>query len=125
MALKDIRLPVTTDGSGNATKVGERSIKGRLVSAEWKQGTLAATTDATLSMTQTPSGVDRTVLTLTNVAANAWYSPRELVHDPAGTALTGTAGGDRVPAVLVGTPKLVIAQGGAAASGELILYYED
>ena len=58
-------------------------------------------------------------------AATMFY-PRELVHAVAdGAALTGTSGGDRCEPLLSGVPKVVIASGGATASGKVILYFEE
>lgn len=121
-SLRDMRLIGTTDGSGDATITGS-VIKGRLVAVEWIDGDLADGVDGTLSMTSTPSGVDQTLLTLSNANSDAWYYPRTLVHSEAGAALTGTSGGDRDMYVLSGKPKLVISSGGAAATGGMILYY--
>jgi hypothetical protein len=50
------------------------------------------------------------------------YYPRALACDAACTALTGTAGGDRVMPVVAGTLQLVIASGGALTSGGCIVY---
>jgi hypothetical protein len=38
--------------------------------------------------------------------------------------LTGTSGGDRAMPIMQGKPQLVVAQGGAAGAGRMILYFE-
>lgn len=116
-------LEATTDGAGAATENAARPISGQLYAVEWVIGTMATGVDVTLSEQSRPSGVARTLLTLTNADANAIYYPRYLVHGETGTALTGTSGGDRVMAYLMGTPRVVIASGGDTKTGSIVLYY--
>lgn len=123
--LRDLRLMGTTNGSGAATINAERSVFGRLYAVEWIDGTFENGVDATLTAQATPSGVATTLLTLTNADDDKWYFPRALVHDESGTALTGTSGGDRCLPLVAGTPRLVIADGGATKTGGCILYYYD
>jgi len=121
--LRDMHLIGTTDENGDVTLTGDGAIKGRLVAVEWVDGDLADGVDGTLTMTSTPSGVDQTLLTLTDANNDAWYYPRTLLHGADGAALTGTSGGDREMYVLSGIPKLVIGSGGNAKTGGMILYY--
>lgn len=111
-------LTGTTDGSGDLTVNGESAINGLLYAAWWIFGSGTSGVDATLTIQGTPSGVADTVLTLTDANANAWYPVRR--------AETGTTGAALVtysyPAV-IGTPRLVIAQGGATKTYTLVLYY--
>lgn len=122
--LETLVLSITTDGSGDATVNSSYLIYGTLYAVEWVQGTLASgAADATLTVQSTPSGVAYTLLTLTNAAGNAMYYPRALLNDLAGAALTGTSGGDRGLPLIYGKPRVVVAQGGATASGKILLYY--
>lgn len=118
-----LELEATTNGSGDATVNAAKQITGQLYAIEWVLGTFAAGVDATLTEQSRPSGVARTLLTLTDANANAIYYPRYIVHSEAGAALTGTSGGDRAMALLMGIPRLVIAQGGATKTGKIILWY--
>jgi hypothetical protein len=121
--LHDLKLTATTDAGGNATVNADRGSHGWLYAVQVVVGTLAATADLTLS-TQAHDGA-KTLLTLTNVTADALYYPRDLVHDAAGAALTGTSGGDRALPLCAGVPRLVVAQGGAAKTGSVILFWLD
>lgn len=113
-----LTIPFTTDGSGDATvTVGINSQARLLYAIEWVVGTAVAGVDATLSVTNTDSAIDQTLLTLTNANANAWYYPRTLESDTVGTALT-----TRGFLVVNGDLKLVVAQGGAAKVGSAIVY---
>lgn len=120
--LRSASIPLTTDGSGAASVDFDFAITGGLYAVEWVVGTMDATVDVTLSVQGGPAGA-KTVLTLTNAAASARYYPRDVMHDATGTALTGTSGGDRTLPVIDGKPRVVIAQGGAAKTGTLVLYY--
>jgi hypothetical protein len=121
--LRYLQLTGTTDGSGDLTVNATKSITGWLYAVEWVLGTFAAGVDAVLSEQSRVSGVARTLLTLTDANANAIYYPRYIVHSEAGAALTGTSGGDRAMAYIVGIPRLVVAQGGSAKVGSMFLYY--
>lgn len=121
--LIDLVLTGTTNGSGVLTLDGPTAVAGRLIAVEWIDGSLADGVDAVISCVNTSSGVNQTLLTLTNANDDAWYYPRALVHDATGTALTGTAGGDREMLIMNGTPRLAITSGGNAKTGGCILYY--
>lgn len=123
--MEEIRLIGTTAAGGTVTVTAERAVYGYLDRVTWKVGDLAVGVDAVLSITNTPVGVDETLLTLTNADANAVYYPRALVHDAAGAALTGTAGGDRVRPLICGTLSLAISSGGATKTGGAIVYVEN
>ena len=123
--LREIKLYGATDGSGNLTVDGERSFFGRLVKVEWIVGSFAAGVDSVISFQNTPSGVAQTVLTLTDANSNATYYPRTAVHGNTGTALTATAGGDTIPPIVSGTPRLAVTSGGNAKSGGVILTIEE
>jgi adenosylcobinamide amidohydrolase len=123
--LREVRLFGTTDGSGNLTVDGERTVMGRLVKIEWAVGTFSAGVDAVISMQGTPSGVAQTLLTLTDANTNADYYPRTPVHNNVGTALTAAAGGDTVPYIVSGRPRLVVSSGGATKLGGVIMHFEE
>lgn len=120
MALEDVRLISTTDGSGDLTLTSERAIFGLLWEVEWIDDDLADGVDAVLSVINTPSGVDRTLLTLTDANDDAWYRPREVEQDDAGSDAT-----NRVPVVIAGTLQLVISSGGDTKTGGMVIYYID
>lgn len=125
--IKSLRLYGTTNTSGAATIASAENAvaNGLLYAVEWIDGTFDDGVDAVLSVTKTPSGVDQTLLTLTDANNDAWYYPRILVHDAAGTALTGTSGGDRERAVINGVLSLAVTSGGASKSGGCIVYYNE
>lgn len=123
--MKKMVFAITTDGSGDATVNGERAIIGKLYAVEYQPGTIA--TGATLTVTCENGVYSKPLLTKANAGvSNTLFYPRDLVHAVAdGAALTGTAGGDREKPVLSGKPRVVIASGGATASGKAILYFEE
>lgn len=88
-----------------------------LYAVEWVDGTLADGVDAVLSITDTLSGVDKTLLTLTDANNDAWYYPRVLESDNAGVATTFYS-----MQVVEGTLKLVVSSGGNVATGACIVY---
>lgn len=124
MTLHDVRLVGATDASGDKTLTAPSGVFGYLEAVEWIDGDLTDGVDAVLSVTETPSGVDQTLLTLTNANDDAWYRPRHVVHSEAGAALTGTSGGDRARPLINGKLKLVISSGGDTKTGGCIVYYE-
>ena len=122
MKLIDVRLTGTTDTAGAATINADRSVFAYLERVEWIDGSLDDGVDAVLSVQSTPSGVAETLLTLTDANNDAIYYPRTLMHGETGTALTGTAGGDRTRYLVNGVPRLAITSGGGAKTGGCILY---
>lgn len=124
MSMRKIILKATTDGSGDATVNHPSNVMGKLYAILYKPGTIA--TGATITVTC--QGVfAKPLLTKTSAGtADTLYYPRDLVHAVAdGAALTGTSGGDRVPPLINGVPRLVVASGGNGGIGSVILYYED
>ena len=120
--MKKITLSWTTAGGGGATTLSDTHVFGALYAVEYRPD---ATTNATFVLT---CESDTTKPLLTKATAGgvaAWFYPRDLVHDATGTALTGTAGGDRALLILSGYPKVVITSGGATKSGSVILFYEE
>lgn len=120
MSLNGIRLTGDTDASGDLTLTAKRAVFGLLWAVEWIDGDLADGVDAVLSVTKTSSEVDLTLLTLTDANDDAWYFPRETECNN-----TGTAQSNRVPPLIDGTLKLVVADGGNVKTGGCIVYYLD
>ena len=122
MKLTEHRLygAVSTGGAGTFTS--ESPVFGLLYAVQWIDGTLADNNTAVLSTINTEGAA--TVLTLGagEGDADVVYYPRALACDAAATALTGTAGGDRVCPLVWGTLQLVIASGGTSTSGGCICY---
>lgn len=122
--MRHLTLSATTDVSGDATVNGESNIMGRLYAILYAPGTL----DGGATITVTCQGVFAKPL-LTKATAgtsDTMYYPRDIPHAVAnGAALTATAGGDREMPLLNGRPRLVVASGGNALTGKVVLYYED
>lgn len=125
MKLINRRLIGATAAGGTATIVDPAgAVFGKLYAVEWVDGTLVDGVDAVLTVTNRESAVNKTLLTLTDANNDAFYYPRDLVHDATGTALTGTAGGDRTLPLVDGVLSLAIADGGATKTGGCIVYLE-
>jgi len=118
MQLRDMSLQGTAV-AGNLTKTGERAIHGLLYAVEWIDGTFSDGVDAVLSVTRTASGVDKTLLTLTNANDDAWYPVREAEYDNTGAALGAAA----YP-VISGVPVLTVTSGGTGTGGCILHYIE-
>ena len=115
---RQVFLNVTTDAAGDGVSDIAKvpGLSGLVYSVEWLQGTLAATTDATLEVVNTGGGVDKTVLTLTDQTADAEFKVRDSEHDDTGTALATFA----LP-IISGKLRLTVAQGGNVLSGGCIV----
>lgn len=121
--LKSVRLNATTNGDGDATTNDTLSRYGELYAVEWIDGSFDDGVGAVLSVQNTESGVAYTLLTLTAANDDAWYYVRHLQHGETGTALTGTAGGDRTRPIIDGTLRLVVSAGGDTKTGGAVVYY--
>ncbi len=122
--LRNITLIGTTSSGGAATINSAQAVFGTLYAVRWVDGSLADGVDAVLTVENAGGqGLSHTLLTLTDANADAFYYPRHVVHGEAAAALTGTSGGDRAMPLLDGTLRLVIADGGNAATGGAIVYY--
>lgn len=124
--IRQVKLYGTTDSSGDLTVTSEMPIHGKLYAVEWIDGALVDGVDAVISVTNTDSGVDQTLLTLTNANNDAWYYPRYQVHDNAGAGVTydGTNEIYNAQAVLHGYLKLVVSSGGDTKAGGCVVYYD-
>jgi len=118
--MKELTLTLTVAADGTATVNGDLPILGRLYAVYYTIGTLADTADLVIS---TQNGyASKTLLTISPSASGLYY-PRDLVHDAAGTALTGTSGGDRCLPLMDGYPRVTVAQGGVSMTGQLTMFY--
>lgn len=118
--LKSEQLIGTTDENGDLVVTMTRPLMGWLIAVQWIDGDLADGVDATLKAVHTPSGVDTTLLTLTDANDDAWYYPTVVEHDNAGAAQT-----TRTFQIIEGTLQLTIADGGDTKTGGCIVYYTD
>ncbi|APU89123.1 hypothetical protein Rctr71_003 [Virus Rctr71] len=119
--LKSIEISVTTDADGDGVKTqGLFGVNALLVAVEWVKGTFADGVDATLLCVNTRSGVNNTLLTLTNANANAMKYPRVLEHGSTGSDLA-----THTMPVINGDLRLSIAEGGNVKTGSCIVYYVD
>lgn len=118
--MRDVRLNVTTDADGDATATSAHAILGRLIALEWIDGDLADGVDATVSVVNSTSGVDRTVLTLTDANADAFYHTGAAVYGATGAAITNSYAAPLIDGKL----KLTVASGGSAKSGGAILWVD-
>jgi hypothetical protein len=119
--MKDsVYLEVTTNGSGDGTDETVAAIFGLLYSVEWIDGDFVDGVDAVLAVTGKASGVDRTLLTLTDANADKDYYPRTLEQD--------NAGGDLATytyPLINGKLKLTVSNGGDTKTGGVIVNYFD
>ena len=123
--LRQVRIDVTTDASGDGVTTVDMPVMGRkLYAVEWRKGDYADGVDAVLAVVGTSSGTTNTLLTLTDANSSAWYYPRYVVHSEAGAALTGTNGGDRGQAIINGNLRLTVDDGGNAKSGGVVVWFE-
>lgn len=119
--LSRLHVAVASDGSANVTLTPASGIgagrPGYFAGVFVKVGTLASTTDITFTDHET----GQVLLTLTNVAASAFYSALIAATDVAGAAITGVAA--RQP-IGVGGIDVVVAQPGNSKAGDLYLYID-
>ena len=123
--LKEIILTGTTDGSGDAVINAEYTIVGKVVAIAWQDGGLANGHTGVISSQGDPGS--QTIMTVgTGEGDNdAVFYPRHVIHDEGAGALTGTSGGDREYPFVSGKLRLVIAAGGATATGGCYVYYRE
>ena len=117
--MKNDYITLVTDGSGDADVTAAHSIVGLVHSIEVYASALDATADITISITDTGSTVDKTLLTLTNNQADAEYFVYELAHDTVGAPLTAIY----KDAVAIGKVRVVIDEGGAANAAKVVINY--
>ena len=116
MSIKHTAIPILTNGSGAATVYSPTPVDGFLAAIRVQIGTLAAgATDLTI----TDDATGMALLTITDIAANTDYYPRGAAVSPANAAITNSF----VPIPLTGKVKVVVAQGGAAATGTVHIWW--
>jgi len=79
---------LTTAGNAGAaagTVTSEHPIVGELLAVHLNFGGTTATTDTTLATVHAPT---KTLLSISNSVTDAWYYPREQMHNTSGSALT-------------------------------------
>lgn len=113
------RITITTVAAGTAT-IYSRALSGLLRGLYFELGTLDAGTDVTITVEETGAAV----LTITNLAAAAWYAIAIPTYTTAGVAALYAAGGTAVnsPLPIDGRLKIVIAQGGNVTTGYVTAY---
>jgi len=126
MKIEPVKLAFTTTAGGAATVTADTPVFGLIRAVEWNKGTADNGVDATLSFTSGDTAVSKTVLTLSNADSSKWYYPHEIIDDLTGVDLTfdGTRTLQTVPILVNGTLQVVIAQGGNAKTGSMVVYVE-
>ena len=126
MSMKRQIITYTTaaDGSATAYAPSPNTILGELYAIHYRPGT--TDTGATVTVTCESDSSKPLLTKATAGTSNAWFYPRDLVHAVLdGAALTGTSGGDRCKPLINGKLRLVVASGGNATTGSVVIYYED
>ena len=113
MSMRRLKVAITGDASDQ--HVGP--LEGLIHAIYADKGTLAATTDITITESETGAPI----VTITNLAANLRYMPRDDVHTIAGAV--ATQADERIP--ISGNMHIVVEQGGAGTAGTLYIYVED
>lgn len=121
--MKHHRLTISSTSAGAVTDQHTRPLSGCVAGFYLEIGTLANTTDITITDDETGAAI----LTITNAAASGWYPVRIGSVDAAGAAQLFAAGGTAVPACIPidGTMKIAVAQPGNSKLGAITVYVED
>lgn len=118
--IRTCKIPTIT---GNATGTSVRPFNGEIVAIYVAYAiTPNAGTDVVIATVNSPV---KTILTLTDNVTSGWYYPRAIVHDEAGVALTGTAGGDRAKHPIDDYIKATVAQGDADQTLDVWVFIEE
>lgn len=118
--LESVKLYGTTDALGDLTVTDTMAVHGKLYAIQWIDGTFANGVDAVFTITDEASGVDQTLLTLTNADDDAWYYPRTTADDLAGSAIAT----EFVRLILNGKLEMVVSAGGNVLEGGAIVFYD-
>jgi hypothetical protein len=112
-------VTLAVNASGAATVYSD-PLSGLIAGLYVENGDLDAGSDITI--TDEASGA--AILTITNLAADAWYVPTVGVVDAAGAARLYAVGGTAIPALIPidGRLKFVVAQGGVSKTGTVHVY---
>lgn len=122
MSIRAFRVPVTTDGSGDATAYSD-PVFGTVKHAAYIKTDFADGVDFTITGETTGQGI----WTETNVNASTIRYPMAASHSTAGAAALYAGGGSavNVPIVLAGERiKVVVASGGSVKTGVLVFAVE-
>lgn len=120
--MRDIKLTVTTNGSGAGNNTGDAVNPGVLYSVEYQPGTIA--TGATITITdEVPGGESRTLLVKASAGtSNVTFYPRVLENlNTDGSTITG----QYCMPLICGKPKFAVASGGDTKTGSVILHPVD
>jgi hypothetical protein len=126
MALRNVVLTGTTDGSGDLVATNTSvPVFGFLHSVDWIDGDFADNVTAVLTVNGAAyhnGGAAKTLLTLAAGEADddATFYPRDTEHDAGATALTTTT-----YKVIDGYLVLTVAAGGATKTGGCVVHYFD
>ena len=122
--MEEHRLYGTTETDGSLTVKGD-AVSGKVYAIAWIDGTFADNVTAVISTIENEAATTLLTLAAGEGDDDVVYYPRALACDAGATALTGTAGGDRVRPIAVGKLQLVVAAGGSAKEGGCIVYIEE
>jgi len=128
MYVRKFTVPVTTDGSGDATaftaldgRGNADQINGRVVSIAYTKTDFATGVDFTI----TDETTGQTIWTEANVDASKTVAPRQATHSTAGVASLYAAAGTAVQGdVFVANEriKIVVANGGVTKTGSFVIH---
>lgn len=114
--MRKVVIPFTTSAGGAADVLSEVIASGEVVQVWIDTGDTPSTTDYTI----TESGTAAPIFAKSNVASDVLYPIRTPLYDTAGVALDGAYGAP----VVADRLRLVVAQGGNAKSGTVIVYVD-
>lgn len=122
--MRHMHFHLTTNGDGDASESGERTIQGKLYAVQYDPDEIA--TGATLTVVAT-GHAEEPLLTKANAGTSAaWYYPRRVQHAVSdGSALTGSAGGDRCQPIIDGKLLVTIASGGDTKTGHVTVFWDE
>lgn len=118
---RTITIPITTDGSGNASAT-RNGLHGNVLAVGVDVGSGGTELADTVDVTVTDGLLGTAIATLTNVTADAIRYPKVVPTQPDGTALT--TAGPAVPPVCTGRIAVAVAGGGAAKAGNVYVVIE-
>ncbi len=121
MSMKEIRIAITTDSSGDSTDDSDVEVFGWLEKVVYKKTDFADGVDIVLSVQETPWGVAETLVTWTDLNASEVNYPVVDRDDTSGTSETGQP----TRHLVTGKLRLVTSSGGATTTGLFILYIEN
>lgn len=116
--MRRYKLPITTDGSGNATVYSPR-VAGKIHSVQYvKDGTTGFSDGVDFAITAEATG--ESILAKNDVNASAVFYPRAATHSQAGAAALYASGGTAVQdkiGIASDRVKVVVSSGGANKVG--------